>query len=227
MPRIKCKFVHSGNHKKCTRWALEDHTYCEIHSSNEIRVADEGGGARDEHIILPLPPQQQQEDVMGYRNPFDQRLVEENMKLKGEVDRLMNELNRLTIALTAVTTVNNGDSVRQNSITVTGGKKTQGIEEQQQVSSRRPTEKKVWNKARLLFYNEVKKNSDLLNTILARLKASDLIEPAAAVKDIPWLNIKKVSDHMFDQKDLAERKMYYDVSFDLLMKRPAKELKEI
>lgn len=175
----KCKFVYR-NHKRCSAVAIEGGDgFCVKHKPEEEEEEEQGD---DGMVELPMPP-------------LDERLVQENLKLKLDIDRLTNELNRLTVALNAV-------------------------EKKPSRETRKSTlsEKKVWRKARFMFYGEVKGNQDLLMSILNRLKSSDLIEPTATMSDIPWLNVKKVSDHMFDQKEIIEKKMYYDVAYDLLLK---------
>jgi hypothetical protein len=173
----KCKFVYR-NHKRCSAVAIEGGDgFCAKHKPEE-EEEDSGDG----DVELPMPP-------------LDERLVQENLKLKLDIDRLTNELNRLTVALNAV-----------------------GEKKPRETRKSTLSEKKVWRKARFMFYREVKGNQDLLLSILNRLKSSDLIEPTATMSDIPWLNVKKVSDHMFDQKDIIEKKMYYDVAYDIFVK---------
>lgn len=207
MPR--CKFVYA-NRRRCASNSLKGCDLCSRHAKKE---REDAAAATDDDVdediaMLPMPP----DDVRNGNGRkdgsklFDDVLVDENMKLKTDVARLTNELNRLTVTLTA--------SLKDKS---EGGDPTKSNKKAR--SKNPPTEKKVWRKARFMYYNEVKTNVDILANILARLKTCDLIQQDAGIKDIPWLNVKKVSDHMFDGKDVVEKKMYYDVAHDILTKR--------
>jgi hypothetical protein len=81
-----------------------------------------------------------------------------------------------------------------------------------------PSDKRIWRKAKYLYYREVKNDEEILKTILTRLKSSDLIHQGATTKNIPWMNVKMVSDHMFDNKSDVDKQMYFDLSRELLVK---------
>lgn len=67
--------------------------------------------------------------------------------------------------------------------------------------------KKILNKAKSLYYKDLKKNQDLQDYVHNMLSNTGLYPNK---KDIPWMVVKRTTDVHFDQQPETTKKQYYE-----------------